>query len=161
MTAIQALRWNPVFLPETGVSEDAPKMGRLWFTYRAIDNSLTRGLSVVDLLRRIEEVAEAARVNDWDGEGGVAVEPSAVDYAWLFASAIPSHLPEPDISVDNDGDIAFEWSAAPRKVFSVSIRRDGVIAYAGLNGADEEHGSSVIFSGLPARMIESISRVAS
>ena len=161
MTAIQALRSNPVFLPETGVSERAPNVGWLWYAFRASDNSITRGLSVVDLFRRIEEVTQVARINNWDGEGAVAVEPSTVDYACIFASAIPPHLPVPEISVDYDGDIAFEWSTAPRKVFSVSIRRDGVLTYAGLNGADEEHGTSEIFSGMPARMIESIVRVAS
>lgn len=124
------------------------------------DTSITTGARLYDLFERINEAAAAAARDNWDGDGARAVEYSTVEFAYSFAEALPANLPLPDISAENDGDLAFDWYFGPRRVFSVSIRRDGILNFAGLDGSARDYGSNTVLTGIPARVIELISRVS-
>src|SRR5207245_616880 len=97
---------------------------------------------------------------NWDGEGGSPVVARTIEFAKLFAAALPARFPEPDVTVDCDGDIAFEWNLGRRRVFSVSVRRDGILNFAKLLGPSRYYGSDVIFAGVPGQIIQGIDSVA-
>ena len=58
-----------------------------------------------------------------------------------FLDMLPGTTPAPEVSVDPDGMVAFEWHEEPRWVFSVSIETNGELVYAGLFGNCKTHGT--------------------
>lgn len=143
---------------DRGVSQTAPAWAELVGEVFQPSPSIT-GAAVADLLRAIDEAATAAAVPNWDGEGALPVEGTTRDFARVFAAALPAGATPPEVSVDRDGDISFEWYVAPQRVFSVSVRRDGVLHYSGLFGPNKSHGSEVLLRGIPDPIAQGISRV--
>jgi len=92
----------------------------------------------------------AAQVEDWDGEGSSRVEPSTYAYADQFLQLLPSSVSLPEITVDSDGEILFEWDRGRRQVFSVSVGRDGTLTFAGLFGHSKIHGTEHLREALPS-----------
>ena len=90
-----------------------------------------------------------AQVEDWDGEESARVEPSTYVYACQFLRLLPSTIPVPEIAADTDGEILFEWDLGRRRVFSVSIGRDGTLTYAALFGHTKTHGTEHFREALP------------
>ncbi len=159
MTAPVAVRPSTPFVTETAIGESTPNLRRVWTEYRERDTSLLRGMDVRELLSRINTASDEAREPNWNGEDGHPVEPSTIDQAWLFAACLPTTLPIPDVSPDADGDLAFDWNLGPRRVFSVSVRRDGSLSYAALVGASRSHGTGTLRGGLPPEIIQWVQRV--
>ena len=81
----------------------------------------------------------AAQVDDWDQAGSKGVEPSSVVYADQFLRLLPSIFVPPNVTVDTDGEVLFEWDRGPRHVFSVSVGKDGTLSFAGLFGHNKVH----------------------
>lgn len=102
----------------------------------------------------------AAQVEDWDNEGARRAEPSTFIYADQFLRLLPSSGFLPEITVDRDGEILFEWDQGPRQVFSVSIGRDGTLTFAGLFGHNKIHGTEHLSEALPSVIAECLERVS-
>jgi hypothetical protein len=117
------------------------------------------GTQVADLFQLIDKAAADASRPNWDGEGAWPVEGTTRTFARMFATALPADTLRPEVSVDRDGDISFEWYQSPQSVFSVSIRRDGILHYAGLFGPNKSHGSEVLDRGIPDPIAHGIRRV--
>ncbi len=75
-----------------------------------------------------------------------------------FAKAL-AHQPTPDITVDNDGDLSFEWYSV-RGVLELSIDGERYLSYAGLGDDLDMHGSCYFTGELPDEVREAIQRVA-
>jgi hypothetical protein len=95
-----------------------------------------------------------------DADGGRA-SVGAFTYAVRLLDHLPSTVPLPEIAVDADGDIAFEWDQGPRRLFSLRVSRDGTIYYAGLDHYATFHGSEEFCEGVPNAISEGISRIVS
>jgi hypothetical protein len=102
----------------------------------------------------------AAQVDDWDGSGSRRVEPSTYAYADQFLRLLPNPASLPDITVDSDGEILFEWDQGRRQVFSVSVGRDGTLTYAGLFGHNKTHGTEHFREALPSIISDCLERLA-
>ncbi len=102
----------------------------------------------------------AAQVDDWDGAGSRRVEPSTYIYADQFLRLLPSSASLPDITVDSDGEILFEWDHGRRQVFSVSVGRDGTLTYAGLFGHTKSHGTEHLHEALPSVISDCLERLS-
>lgn len=146
--------------PERGVGSDADELQRRIDEVFLTPPSITLGEAKVDLLGNIRCAAHGAAVPNWDGEGAEAVEQSTVCYAEAFAAALPTDVEAPEISVDRDGDISFEWDFDARRTFSVSVSRDGIIHFAGLFGTGRIHGSEVLAWGIPTVIAQYIRRAS-
>lgn len=72
----------------------------------------------------------------------------------MFASGVP----RPEVGVDRDGHIYFEWQRAARWVFTVSISEDGMLYYAGLFGNSRNHGVEELKHALPQSIEASLTR---
>lgn len=101
-----------------------------------------------------------AQAENWDGMGSARVEPSTYAYATQFLQILPTNLPVPDIAVDTDGEILFEWDRGPRQIFSVSVGRDGTLTFAGLFGHAKIHGAEHLREALPVVIAHSLQRIA-
>jgi len=102
----------------------------------------------------------AAQVDGWDGPDSKRVEPSTYVYADQFLRLLPSSASLPDITVDRDGEILFEWDQGRRQVFSISVGRDGTLTFAGLFGHTKIHGTEHLREALPSVISGCLERVS-
>lgn len=113
-----------------------------------------------DALNRLYELAAECAEVDWDGCDAEAVSQSAVEHSAHFIRRLPEELPLPEISVEPDGEIAFDWSPTPAQTFSVSIGATDRMPCAWVNGT--EHGHAVAYSNngeIPSRILQEIQRI--
>jgi len=112
-----------------------------------------------ELERALEAACEEASEDNWDGDGAKAVTMTTRDRAEAFLDALPAGFPEPLIAAEPDGEIAFEWYAGPRRVFSVSVGEGYSIAFAGIFGGLKVHGSEYFLDELPESVIMNVRRL--
>jgi hypothetical protein len=101
-----------------------------------------------------------SRSPDRDDVDAAAVEPTTYRYALEFITLLPTTAPAPDVYADQDGEITFEWDHGPRRVFSVSVGRDGTLNYAGLFGHNKSHGVEHLVEAIPLAILANLARVA-
>lgn len=130
-------------------SEDASAAENLVAKASQEDRSISLGVKRRHALAFLDEQCASASVPDWDGYGAVPVDSLAMRYAREFLHKLPTDLPYPDIGVDPDGEISFEWGDDPKWMFSVSVGRDGTLTYAGLFGINHTHGVETYSKTIP------------
>lgn len=91
-------------------------------------------------------------------ESQVDPDPCAVLHAREFLGQLPVETPVPDVVVEEDGAVAFDWESAPRRSFSVSVSSDGRLRYGGLFGYDMHSGTLYPSGTLPRTLLTFISR---
>lgn len=152
MTAITLpVRWLGLAQTATdrAVSAEARRLRKVpWLPYSAslsmsVEEPYLRAAASV-----IEAAQEANRPN-WDGHGGLPVTQEALAQAFAFLDVLPSTLSEPEVAVDPDGEISFEWSFGPRRALSASINASGRISFAALMGHSRLHGTDYLLDALP------------
>lgn len=119
--------------------------------------------SDLDRLKAFAAMKQAfveATAENWDGEGGEPADPMSYRYALLFAQSLPGWAPNPEASVDPDGEICLEWDWGRRSIFSVSIGRDGTLTYAGLFGVSKQHGVESFADDIPEAILSGIRRAS-
>jgi hypothetical protein len=149
------------FTDSAAVSDEAHSIQKLFQkTRQDLWSSVSLGYSR-DACRNqlIDAWQEAARTG-WDGYDAEPVHTAAVINAYAFIDAFPSNIPLPEVAVDPDGEISFDWFSAPRRQFSISIGPNNVLSYAGLFGADKVSGSERFQGTVPKTFVDYITRVA-
>src|SRR5579872_5912201 len=84
--------------------------------------------------------AEAAE-QDWNGYGAKALDPDAYANAQRFLEALPTTAPVPEVSADQDGEVALDWDFGHRKALTIRIGPNGRCSYAWLRGKRSAHGT--------------------
>lgn len=80
--------------------------------------------------------------------------------AHSFLLSLPTHLPKPELALENDGEISFDWIGADNKMFSVSLREDGRLSYAvRISSTDKDYGTKIFIDEIPKQVIEYIQKV--
>jgi len=81
--------------------------------------------------------------------------------AQRFLLALPGHLPSPELSLDEDGEVAFDWRGDGSRLLHVTLRQDGRLSYAcWLSPNDREHGTKVFLDAIPKAIVGCIQDVA-
>ena len=111
--------------------------------------------------RILYNAIEECSFDDWDGYGAKAIDGLSWKNALWFSQLLPSNVPVPEIYVDSNGEATFEWYIAPRQVFSVTVRGNGELVYAGIFGANKIHGTVHLDDELPEVILGNIYRVLS
>ena len=149
-----------VFPSNFGVSDDASAVER---EYQEMLDALFQGQTMAKIhkqtIRIFNEASNESSFNDWDGYGAKAIDILAWSKALWFSQLLPTDVPVPDIYVDSDGEATFEWYIAPRQVFSVTVRGNGELVYAGIFGASTTHGTEYLDDELPEVILDNIYRV--
>ncbi len=112
-------------------------------------------------LSTLVELADECGSEGWDGYGASAVEPSSLLYAEEFIRMLPDSLPMPELSVDPDGCVSFDWLPSQTSTFTMSLGVNGRIPYAWVDGSNR--GSAVerySHSEIPPRILDEIRRIA-
>jgi hypothetical protein len=114
------------------------------------------------VFNELEELRNIASYPNWDNLGSRQLDADTYEIAKRFILALPSSLPAPELTVDRDGEVNFDWFSSGGQVFSASLRKDGRIAYAGqistrkrFSGLDEFNDS------IPKKIVESIKSIFS
>jgi hypothetical protein len=145
---------------DRALSEEARAIGDMIIEAAEFRESMAVGEPKRSAQDALDVACSGARDDDWDGMGSTRVEPSTYAYASQLLRILPASTPVPDISVDIDGAILFEWDQGPRHVFSVSIGRDGTLTFAGLFGYAKIHGTEYFREALPLVIQDCLARVA-
>jgi hypothetical protein len=147
--------------PSNGVGDDAKQVQRLFYYFKS---KLLESISLGDVQKanvgKLYSVFEECSQQNWDGYSGLPVSYESFLKAKQFIEDFPLSLPAPEISVDPDGEITFEWYRAPRKVFSVSIGPNNRLSYAGLFGASKTYGTETFHDGIPRVVLDNVQRLA-
>ncbi|MGQ0813197.1 MAG: hypothetical protein ACT4O1_01880 [Gemmatimonadota bacterium] len=145
---------------ERTVSDDARRIADRLQDLVHFPDPFATSSSKGEALELLNAVYMRALRPNWDREGSAAVVPATLTYAKHFLGLLPSRFPEPDIYAEPDGEVAFEWDFGPRKVFSVSVSRDGTLTYAGLFGPSKAHGVETMVDRLPDTIRIALDRVS-
>jgi hypothetical protein len=149
----------PFFLTlDRGLSQDARDVRRVQSVSNDASNSLFEFLKM-QAIHQISNALALASQDDWDAYQAAPADLGALSYAFTFITQLPSVFPSPDIAIDSDGEIAFDWDYEPRRTFSVRISRDGSLNYAGLLGHTSFHGVEIMRDNIPFRILDGIERV--
>lgn len=140
-------------------SEEAQVLRRCFDEASKFSGSVTVGEPKRIAQEAIDTAYKTAQVDDWDGEGSARVESSTYGYASQFFMLLPSTIPLPEITADTDGEILFEWDLGRRRIFSVSIGRDGTLTYAALFGYTKTYGTEHFRETLPVVISECLERL--
>lgn len=144
---------------DRALSSDAIKLRSALASAVDFGASISLGQPRWDIIRALDDGWARATHENWDGLGSAPVERSTYEYAREFLGLLsPGALP-PDVSIDSDGEFSFEWDRGPRRVFSVSVGRDGTLTYAGLFGHTKSHGVEQLVDAIPAVIALNIERV--
>src|SRR5437867_1750641 len=162
MTTAASLTAAPGFDPwgESAVSREASILSGLIRDVADFSGTLTVGEPRKIAQQALDTVVAAAQVDDWDNAGSVRVDPSTYLYASQFLRLLPSTAPVPEIAVDTDGEILFEWDLGPRKVLTVSVGRDGTLSFASLFGYATNYGTEALREGLPLVVSGGLARIS-
>lgn len=139
-----------------GVSEEAHTLKeRIDTVLRSMFQSVTLGKP----LEILEEVYEESSQDNWDGYGASAVGVDTYLESQRFLQLLPTTIPFPEITVEPDGEIAFEWFAGPGRVLSISVGSENILTYAGLFGINKTHGTEYFGDVLPVTIVSNLQRL--
>lgn len=145
------------FSEPSGVSQEAIVLSEGWRLWLREDIlvSVALGSQYRQLEQALAELENEAAVADWDGNGAAPIDQKALDYARRIAEILPVTIPAPEVCVDPDGEVAFDWYVGPKQSLSLSVSPAGVLQYASLCGSSELSGLEPWRDEFP----ESIARV--
>lgn len=92
-------------------------------------------------------------------DDGVFVTPDAYERASCVLSALPAKFPKPEIVVESDGEIAFDWDAGARRLLSVSVGDSAMLGYAALVGPEPTHGKVAFAGAFPVALTFLLRRI--
>lgn len=124
------------------------------------DESVTYGL-YWQVARDLQSLYREAQAEDWDGEGSAPISESSYDNARRFLADLPSSAPIPEVDVDADGEVVFEWFYGPAKVLTVVIGSNARLSFARLTGLSESHGRTFFVDEVPDEILRSLQQLVS
>lgn len=144
---------------DQGLSDEAKKLVQLFDDALAFTHSFSLGERFRQAVAALMEAYEEASSKGWDGYGSRAADPFSYIHALSLLSALPTTIPVPEVGVDPDGEIEFEWYLGPRWVVTVGVGRTGTLRYAGLFGKNKTHGVEQFVEGLPEAFAQNLRRL--
>ena len=152
---------NPLVFPQNwGVSESANEVQRETEELKYnISPSITFGEHLSAMIERLFEARQEHAINNWDGYGAKAIDEQSYQNAIRFILSLTPDIPAPEIGVEPDGEVVFEWYGGKRKVFSISMGSRNELTYAGLYGISKTYGVEHFYGSITNTLSDNISRV--
>jgi hypothetical protein len=89
----------------------------------------------------------------------IPIDRDTILAAMEFAYSLPRLGPLPDVSLDPDGEVSFDWFGPSGQMFSVSVNKRHCLAYAGWFGENSRvHGTEKLAQGCPEQIIWGIQK---
>ena len=105
------------------------------------------------LMAALEAACSEASVLNWDGYGALPVNARSRKQAEAFIVSLSKLRSLPEIAVDPDGAVRFDWLYSTDRVLSVSLDRDGMLCYAAMKGKDRSKGAIEYNAGPTPRLV--------
>lgn len=147
------------FTTNRGVSHDAEVLKESIDITRSKMQSLAN--DDYDVRNELIGALKNCSTDNWDGYGAKALCLASYEEAFRFYLKLPITTPYPEVSVEPDGEIAFDWFNGPNRVFSVSIGSNCLLSYAGIFESGKIHGTEFFGDELPQEILHNIKRVFS
>lgn len=152
---------NPTYFPinvglaPVGSGPESKSIGRLTDrAFKALQTQSHFETVINDLYDLLSEARSGEHDSDLD-------DPTFL-IAKRFLLAFPKTLPAPKLSLDNDGEISFDWSGKNRQVLSASLRSDGRLSIAGRFGMKRSFNETDQFNEeVPKTIVESVKKISS
>jgi hypothetical protein len=111
------------------------------------------------LIPEIKELAEESGEVATMDAGAIPIDKETARAAIEFAFLLPLSLPVPEVAPEPDGDISFDWEGPCKRMFSVSVNKEGRIAYAGRFGEKSKvHGIEQLSEVCPPEVLRGIEK---
>jgi hypothetical protein len=110
-------------------------------------------------IARINEAAGEASEPGWDGYCALPINDYSRRLAYKFIKRIPESIPLPEVVVDPDGEVSFDWYNERKESFAVSISSDGLLSFAGLFQRGNVYGSELLLDEVPKPILTYIERL--
>jgi hypothetical protein len=133
-----------------GVSPEAYSIEAL--VRDSVDHYLEPRLSL--LLPEIESLGDSS------GGTSTVADEDTIQAAIRFAYCLPRFGPLPEIALDPDGEISFDWIApSGTEMFSVSVNKENRLAFAGrFSEKSKVHGIEQMGEGCPPEILRGIEK---
>ena len=102
---------------------------------------------------QIEALLEAAKFDNWDGEGAIAVTKRSVEVALEVIELLPGYIGDPEVTCTAHGEIDLDWITGRSSMFTLSICPKGVLAWAALFDEFTCRGTSSWTGELPCPIL--------
>lgn len=80
--------------------------------------------------------------------------------AMAFLEALPADVPAPDLGLDDDGEVTFDWAGTNGRMITLALRADGRLSYAcRISAADKQNGTKLFVDTVPSVVVECIRQV--
>lgn len=125
----------------------------------------TRPFRTASRQRRLDEIEALLplpgryREANWNGEGAAPIPESAVQEARTFLQKLPTTFPLPEVTPEPDGYLGLEWYANKWLLYVVSFNGKGALSCSGLMGSDRIYGTRYMDEGIPAEILDNITKV--
>jgi len=130
----------------SGFSEQAQMVdGQLMSIYTALNNF--REATFQDL----SEISEEAKIENWAGYESKAITKNEIENAARVIQSLPFDIQNPELGIEPDGQITFEWYKDSNHVLSMSVDENR-LHYACINGLSKSHGEEPFFGQFPERI---------
>lgn len=111
---------------------------------------------------RLAELGRECAERDWDGYGAEPLTPDVIRKAEQFAGTIPTDIPAPEVVPEPDGELAFEWRPSARRSISISVSKDGRLAWVAFLGDRARfRGSQILGDASPVALTTLIRQLLS
>jgi hypothetical protein len=141
----EVLSFRPLVLPSRfeGISEEATSLacdiGDAYHEETAL---------AIDRMERADERLLRALT-----KGEARVSAGTLRSALTFLWALPSEYSLPDVVVEDDGQLGFDWDLGPTRVLSVNVGDGGMLGYSALLGAESTYGKAPFPGTIPETLV--------
>jgi len=140
---------------DSGVSEEARRVERM--TLEALEQLRSEGhraarSELIDLL------AICAR-EGWDGDQGTPMSAATYANARGFLAALPAAFPTPELGVEAEGSVSFDWFPGPGMLFSVSVTEEGKLFFVAVTPESRSSGIERFDGRLPKVITDTLRRL--
>jgi len=109
------------------------------------------------LIEQLRALKSDCAIEDWDGNGALALNPAALGTAQDLILELPDGFPLPECAPEPDGSISLDWIISRHRLFSLSVGGSDRLACAWLDGTDKRHYVARLDGlSLPARVLSEI-----
>lgn len=122
-------------------------------------DSFSLGKSKTELFRKLGEVFREYGEAGWDGYSAAPASLDSYYKAAHFVQQFPSALPMPEVAVDPDGEMSFDWYVSSDENLTISFSPKDEITYAGVFGPNRAKGIEVFVDSIPVIILENLKRL--